>query len=58
MWYLMPVIPELGKLRQENCQEFMTSLGYIRTTQLRLQNLVFKKKKSAHLSELGNVSVS
>lgn len=44
----MPVIPGLGKLRQEDCYKFKASLGYIviaRVIRALQSNPVNKKKK-------------
>lgn len=47
----MPVIPELGRLRQEDPHKFKATLGYIRDFQASLNYLVracFKKETFIH----------
>lgn len=45
-WYLIPVIPTLGRLRQEDCLKFGVSLGYILSLeQPRLQSETLSQRR-------------
>ena len=47
LWWIMPVIPTPGRLRQGDCQEFKTNLVYI----ARLPKI--KKKQILKIKEMG-----
>lgn len=59
--YLIPLIQALGKLKQENCREFVPGLAYIVRFCFKSQNKKYKKKhqvgyanlKSKHLGGRG-----
>lgn len=48
--YLIPLIQALGKLKQENCREFVPGLAYIVRFCFKSQNKKYKKK---HIVKLG-----
>lgn len=44
-WWYAPIIPELGRLSQENCQESEASLGYISEFRASLNYIAYLSQK-------------